>query len=111
MNLNPIFLQIAEDPVKSLNGLDFVINLLMAEYGWAGAVLTWVGMLRILVKPAMSVWFSIVKSTPSEADDLLYEKVSKSPAFTFFIWLLDYLVSFKAIHPKTINENDPNKGV
>ena len=68
---------------------------MVTKWPWLSTVLMVVGVLRLAFKPIMTAIESVVKATPSEADDAYLLKAAASPAWKWFCWLLNYTASVK----------------
>lgn len=62
---------------------------------WLLAVISIIGMLRLVVKPVMTIIQKIVKETPSKKDDAWLEKLLKSKGYRIFRFILDLVASIK----------------
>ncbi|MEW6303501.1 MAG: hypothetical protein AB1705_08530 [Verrucomicrobiota bacterium] len=74
---------------------------LVTKLPWLSTVLLVIGVLRVAVKPAMALFYTIVKATPTDWDDKLYERVESSKVYKAICFALDWLASVKLVHPKT----------
>lgn len=59
--------------------------------------LIFVGACRLLVKPIFSVLHAMVKTTPTQSDDAMLEKVESSKVMKAFLFLLDWFLSVKIV--------------
>jgi len=75
--------------------MEELIAVFLGGQGWMVQVLSIVGLLRLTVKPIMEAIQAYVKWTDSPKDDSLVNKVIKSPLYTKFLFLLDWLTSVK----------------
>lgn len=73
---------------------------LVIKYPWLATVVTVMGIMRLVVKPAMVFFHEVVKATPSVKDDELLAKVESSPVLKWFLIGLDWFASVKIVHPK-----------
>ena len=72
-----------------------VLEAAAGQYGWLVAVMTIVGVLRMVFKPAMSLLKTVVDLTPTAKDNELLEKILKNPMYKIFAYLLDWTASVK----------------
>jgi len=72
-----------------------VIETFLGSQGWMVQVLSIVGLLRLVVKPIMEVVQAYVKWTDTPKDDSLVNHIIKSPIYTKFLFVLDWLTSIK----------------
>ena len=68
---------------------------LVGKYPVIMGILAVVGVLRLCLKPVFSILHAIADATPSPNDNLLLDKVEKSPVLKAIYWVLDYLASIK----------------
>lgn len=68
---------------------------LVGKYPVIMGILAVVGVLRLCLKPVFSILHAIADATPSPNDNLLLDKVEKSPVLKAVYWVLDYLASIK----------------
>lgn len=59
------------------------------------SILMFLGMIRLCVKPAMTILQAYVKWTPYDNDDKWLASVEESKAYKLFIYLLDWILSVK----------------
>ncbi len=85
-----------------------IIVGLAVKYPWLLTALAAVGAFRFFFKPVVSVAEAYVKSTPSKADDEMYEKATHSALFKWFAWLLDFAFSIK-VGPQFTAKPEANK--
>jgi hypothetical protein len=86
--------QVAGSTAEWLSG---IVVWAAAKYPWAVTVLLAIAGLRIVCKPAFSIWHAIVARTPSPKDDEFLAKVEASTALKWFLWVLDYVASIKIV--------------
>jgi hypothetical protein len=92
------FAQDTATTVSAASGSDLItdfITSLASKYPWVVTIASVIGVLRLCFKPIMTGIEAWVKSTPSTADDEIFEKVEHSPAFSIFAWCLDFVGSVK----------------
>lgn len=65
------------------------------KYGVVAQVFMIIGMLRVVFKPLMSFIQSVVKLTPTLADDSFLAKVLESAIYKYFSYFLDWSASIK----------------
>jgi len=82
-----------------------VINALLAKYGWFAAVVTWLGVLRLINKPLFTIIKTITAATKTPKDDAVVEKIETSKAYKWFEFVLDYVGSIKLDAIKNANNN------
>jgi len=66
-----------------------------ADFPWLVNAIVIVGTFRLIVKPIVTAIESIVKETPTTKDDEVLERVQRSPAYTWFFYVLDWFTSIK----------------
>lgn len=71
------------------------LTALVAKYPISMAIITVMGTLRAVFKPAMSLWRTFVVSTPSPKDDAVLDKVEGSKAMKIVMYVLDWVASIK----------------
>lgn len=71
------------------------------NYGWALAVVAYVGTFRLFFKPIMAAIETSIKESESKADDKVLEKVQGNVVYKAFVFLLDLLASIK-LKPKAV---------
>jgi hypothetical protein len=76
-----------------------IITALVQKAPWVTAILTVIGVLRLILKPLFSFLHSVVKATPTEKDDQLLAKVEGSTALKWVTYGLDWLCSIKVVNP------------
>lgn len=69
---------------------------LTEKYPWVITALTVLGIIRLVVKPVMSIIETVVASTPSTKDDEFLAKWQASAAYRWFLYVLDWLGSVKS---------------
>lgn len=80
----------------------FLGPLLGAAAGKSGvvlAIITWMGVLRVVFKPLFTVLQAGAAATPSQNDDAALAKVEGSAIYKGVVWVLDFFGSIK-IAPK-----------
>lgn len=68
---------------------------LAGKFPWVLSVVTVIGVLRIVVKPLMSIAKAVAEATSSPSDNLWVEKVENSKIYKGFIYAIDWLASIK----------------
>lgn len=82
--------------------LQFLAPLIEAyggQFGWAVALVAWVGSFRLFFKPIMAAIQSAVTESESKKDDEILAKVQGNVIYKGLIFLVDLLASIK-IKPK-----------
>jgi len=82
-----------------------IINALLAKYGWLAAVVTWLGVLRLINKPLFTIIKTITSATKTPKDDAVVEKIETSKFWKLFEFVLDYVGSIKLDVIKNANNN------
>lgn len=72
----------------------FIVDL-ASKFPWVLTVISVIGILRIVVKPLMSIIGGVVLATESKKDDLVFEKVENSKIYKGVIYVLDWFASIK----------------
>lgn len=75
-----------------------LIQILSAYPGVASVVLTVlsvVGILRLVLKPLMTILHSVAAATETDKDNKIIEQVEGSKIWNGLLWVLDYLASVK----------------
>lgn len=75
--------------------MDLLLLDLVSKYPVVTSVIAIVGILRLIVKPIVSILESIAAATESKVDDIALEKVKTSAIYKGLVWLLDYVASVK----------------
>ena len=78
--------------------LELVRPLIEAYAGKLGGlvqIISIIGTLRLLIKPAMSLIEAVVLITPSKKDDKLPEEIRQSKAYKIVVFVLDWMASIK----------------
>lgn len=74
------------------------IGWILLHFPWAAPFVTVfavMGVLRLMLKPAMLFLHDIAKLTPSQYDDNLLAQWENSKAYASLCWILDYVASIK----------------
>lgn len=87
-------------PVESAGSAPSWVLDLVTKYPWLATVITVIGILRLVLKPAFVFFHEVVKATPSVKDDELLAKVESSPVLKWVLIGLDWFASIKVVHPK-----------
>lgn len=77
---------------------DFILRIIywvLERYPEAMAVISVVGILRIINKPLQGFLDKVVEAIPGEKDDEFLAKMRESKIYKVFIFLLDYIGSIK----------------
>ncbi len=81
---------------------DFLLNTvgmwainLMSGHPVVGGLLMIVGVLRVSLKPAMTIAQAVVKATPYDSDDKWLADTEQSKGFKFLAYVLDWTASIK----------------
>lgn len=77
------------------NAVKPILEALLGNYGWAVQVVAIIGVARLIFKPIMTAVQAIVTATPTPKDDEVLGKIMAHPAYTWFVFALDYLASLK----------------
>lgn len=77
------------------NALLPLIEGLIGTYGRAAQVIMILGALRLILKPAMSIWRTVVEMTASPKDDEELDAIEHSKAYHVIAYLLDWGASIK----------------
>lgn len=67
----------------------------MNQYPILASIIGAVGALRLLIVPLMTAARIVVKATPSTEDDQKLDEFEKSPNYTRFLAILEWLTSIK----------------
>lgn len=76
--------------------IDVAFNYLVEHFPVASKIFLFMGLARAFMKPLISALRVYVKESPSQADDLIFEKAEKHWAYKAFMYLLDWGFSYKA---------------
>ena len=85
----------AAPKIAPADGMTDFLNVLTGKYSWLTTVLVWIGVMRVLFKPAMSFLGAVVKATPTTKDDDLVEKMEASAFYKTLCYILDWVASIK----------------
>lgn len=72
----------------------FILDLLM-QNPKLGAVLSLVGVARVVFKPLMTLIQTWVDETANKKDDEWFKKLLESKYYKALVWVMDYLLSVK----------------
>jgi len=72
-----------------------IFEILTFKHGMLNALFAYIGILRLFMKPTMSLLLYISKITPSKIDDNLYIKINTSWWYNTIIYVIDWLTSLK----------------
>ena len=72
---------------------------LLAEYPAFAVVLAFVGFLRLVMKPFLSLLHQYVNITVTKKDNDMLHKIEASKAWKVFLYCLDWFGSIKVIKP------------
>jgi len=72
-----------------------LLETFIGSNGFAVQVLTIMGVLRLVLKPASEIVGVIVKQTKTTKDDAFVESVKRSGIFLKLLFVLDWLASIK----------------
>lgn len=72
-----------------------MIEAYAGNYGVAVQIISIVGSLRVVIKPAMGLIEAYVLITPSKDDDLLPEKIKANKVYKAIVYALDWFASIK----------------
>lgn len=65
------------------------------QYGVIAQIIMIIGMLRVVMKPLMSLIQAVVQVTPSLADDSFLAKILEHKVYKAIVYLLDWSASVK----------------
>ncbi len=74
--------------------MTFILGL-AASYPIITTILAIMGVVRVVMKPVMSIIRMVVKATPSKADDKKLNEVERSWWWKAILYILDLLTSIK----------------
>ena len=72
-----------------------LIASLVSQYPNAVAVFSIIGILRAINKPLFAAFRAYTNATSTPKDDAVLDAVEKSKAYTYAMFILDYLTSVK----------------
>lgn len=75
--------------------MELLLLDLVSKYPVVASVIAVVGILRLVIKPLMSIVHSVADSTESAKDNEVLEKIESSKVWQGLVWLIDYLSSVK----------------
>lgn len=75
--------------------MDLLLLDLVGKYPVIATVIAIVGILRIVIKPLVSIMENVAAATETKADDVVVEKVKTSAIYKGLVWLIDYVASVK----------------
>jgi hypothetical protein len=87
----PIHPYVWEDVMPPLDVIMEVLEMLP----WYGDLILVMGTMRAIMKPVSTVIETVVKATPSPADDEALYSIKRSNSFKILRWIVDYLGSIK----------------
>ena len=73
------------------------ITLLVEKFPFIVPILSILGLVRLLMKPIMTVIDTYVAWTPSESDNKTWEGLKESKIFKGFSFVIDWLFSVKLV--------------
>ena len=73
----------------------WVVWYLLKNQPWLGAIIFYVGMVRLVVPPLRDLAYKIAGYTATPKDDEMLKKVEDSKAWKMFLYLLNWLGSIK----------------
>lgn len=59
------------------------------------SILSVIGLLRLIMKPVMSILKAVAAETKTDKDDLIVEKIESSAVWKGLCWVIDYVASVK----------------
>lgn len=83
------------DPLTASDQLSLWLIGVAVDHPWLATLIGLVGVLRLCLKPVMTVIQGYVESTEDDADDEQLARVTRSPWFAVLIWAIDWLGSIK----------------
>lgn len=84
--------------------LDGVLQSLLGKFaGVASVVFIVVGVLRVTIKPLLTIVEAVVKATPTKSDDEYFVKVQTGPVMKWVLYALDWVASVKMPGATTAN--------
>jgi hypothetical protein len=75
--------------------MDELLQSFIGSNGTAVQIISIIGVLRLVMKPASEIVHTIVAATPTKADDEVLAKVESHPIYLKFLFLVDWLTSVK----------------
>jgi len=75
--------------------MEEMLIALVAKYPIVSGILSILGLIRLLIKPIMEAIIAYAKWTETPKDDSLVNHVIKSPIYSKFLFVLDWLFSIK----------------
>ena len=82
-------------PATELGWLAALLTGLASKYTWLVAVLSVVGLLRLIVKPMVTIVETVVVWTTTTTDDEWLVRVKGGRVYRLVMWILDWLCSIK----------------
>jgi len=92
-------------PAQITSGLESTITQFAQTHPWVIALLSFLGALRLFIKPIMTGLHYWAAQTETEADDDFLNEVEHSWLYTAFLFSLDWLASIK-VAPKPNNSSN-----
>lgn len=81
-----------------------IINWGLERFPSLTALVAFMGMARVLIKPLMVFLDKVVETTPTPADDEFLRKMRESKIYKAIVFILDYVGSIKP--PKKLKPKD-----
>lgn len=75
--------------------IDTIVNTLLFRNGFINGFISYIGLLRLFIKPLMSLFLHITQLTETKKDDELYNKVERSWWYNSIVFVLDWMTSLK----------------
>lgn len=75
--------------------LDGILESLTGKFGWLTFVIVWVGVLRTVFKPLMTLVDTFVANSPGTRDDKYWQRAKTSSVMKWMYWAIDYVASIK----------------
>ena len=77
--------------------MELLLLDLVSKYPVIASIIAVVGILRLVVKPLMSIARAVAANTVSPKDDAVLDKVEASGVWKGLLWVLDYIASVKPL--------------
>jgi hypothetical protein len=75
--------------------MEELLQSFLGSNGHAVQIISIIGVLRLVMKPASEIVHVIVKQTETKKDDEILAKVESHPLYLKFLFLVDWLTSVK----------------
>lgn len=84
--------------------MELFIAGFVAEYPIMFTIASIMGMVRLVIKPLMTILHSLAEATETTRDEEILKKIEENKAFKGFLFVLDYVFSLKLKKPAIIVE-------